>query len=190
MNPKALDRFLASVERRAFRMAMLATQNEAAALDLVQEAMMRLAEKYADRPENEWPLLFQRILQNAILDHHRRQKVRRTWTTLFSDLSPGGQSDDDDTRLDHPLADTPDDARQQPDAQLVQKQTWEHITEAIAQLPVRQQQAFVLRYWEGLDIAQTALAMGCSEGSVKTHCSRAVASLAKALPFLNPNQST
>jgi RNA polymerase sigma-70 factor, ECF subfamily len=190
MNPKALDRFLASVERRAFRMAMLATQHQASALDLVQEAMMRLAEKYADRPQNEWPLLFQRILQNAILDYHRRQKVRRAWTTLFSDLSPTGQSEDpDNDGLDHPFADAPDDPRQQPDAQLTQKQTWEQITDAIAELPIRQQQAFVLRYWEGLDIAQTAHVMGCSEGSVKTHCSRAVSSLAKALPFLNPDQS-
>ncbi|WVN41051.1 RNA polymerase sigma factor [beta proteobacterium MWH-UniP1] len=184
MNPKALDHFLAGVERRAFRMAMLATRNEPAALDLVQDAMMRLAEKYGSRPEEEWPMLFQRILQNAILDFHRRQKVRRTWITLFSDLSPKGSESEDDQAFEHPLADTADESERQPEALLSRKQTWEQITQAIAQLPARQQQAFLLRYWEGLDISETAQVMGCSEGSVKTHCSRAVAALTKALPHL------
>lgn len=184
MNPKALDHFLAGVERRAFRMAMLSTQNEQAALDLVQDAMMRLAEKYAGRPETEWPMLFQRILQNAILDFHRRQKVRRAWMTLFTDLSPKDSDEDAAAAYEHPLADRADDATLGPEALLSRKQTWEQITAAIAELPLRQQQAFVLRYWEGMDIAQTAQVMGCSEGSVKTHCSRAVHTLSKALPFL------
>ena len=183
MNPKALDQFLAGIEGRAFRIAMLSVNNQATALDLVQDAMMRLAEKYAARPEDEWPMLFQRILQNAILDFHRRQKVRRAWMTLFTDLSPK-DVDDEDTSYEHPLADRADAPELGPEAILSRKQSWEQITHAIAELPLRQQQAFVLRYWEGLDIAQTAQVMGCSEGSVKTHCSRAVNTLAKALPFL------
>jgi RNA polymerase sigma-70 factor (ECF subfamily) len=187
MNPKALDGFLASIERRAFRMAVLATKNEQAALDLVQDAMMRLAEKYGDRPETEWPMLFQRILQNAILDHHRRQKVRRAWVTLFSDLSPIGEDGPDGAEFEHPFADMPDSPERQPEVLFSQKQTWEQITDAIAKLPVRQQQAFLMRYWEGFDIAQTAQVMGCSEGSVKTHCSRAVSALTKALPSLKPD---
>lgn len=189
MNSKALDRFLAGVERRAFRIAMLAVRNEESALDLVQEAMMRLAEKYSDRPEQEWPPLFQRILQNAIMDYHRRQKVRRTWVSLFGDLGPAQADGDGDQPESNPAFDVADEEERQPEARFAQQQTWEIINEAVSRLPPRQQQAFLLRYWEGMDIAQTAAAMGCSEGSVKTHCSRAVKALEKSLAELNPNKT-
>lgn len=168
---------------------MLGVRNEESALDIVQDAMMRLAEKYAHRPEEEWPMLFQRILQNAILDHHRRQKVRRAWVSLFGDLLPHDDSADADSSADSSEFDMPDAPDRQPDALAMQHQSWELIEQAIADLPLRQQQAFVLRYWEGMDIAQTAAAMGCSEGSVKTHCSRAVKALEKSLAELNPNKT-
>lgn len=189
MNSKALDHFLASVERRAFRIAMLGVRNEESALDIVQDAMMRLAEKYAQRPEEEWPMLFQRILQNAILDHHRRQKVRRAWVSLFGDLLSPGDSGDGDSSAESSEFDMPDAPERQPDAMAMRQQSWSLIEGAITALPLRQQQAFVLRYWEGMDIAQTAAVMGCSEGSVKTHCSRAVKALEKTLAELNPNNT-
>jgi RNA polymerase sigma-70 factor (ECF subfamily) len=185
MNPKALDQFLAGTEGRAFRIAMLSVNNQATALDLVQEAMLKLAEKYAGNPPEDWPLLFHRILHNAILDHHRRQKVRRAWVSLFGDLIP--QSDENDASpIDNSLFDVADRAAQEPEAQLQTKQVLARIDQALADLPVRQRQAFVLRYWEDMDISQTAQAMGCSEGSVKTHCSRAVKALHNALADIRP----
>lgn len=186
MNPKALAHFLASAEHRAFRIAALATRNDEQALDLVQEAMMRLAEKYGDRPEAEWPLLFQRILQNAILDHHRRQKVRRAWISLFGDLV-AGRPDHEHDAGDADAFDAPDSEEHRPDWLADQHRNQERIMKAIAGLPLRQQQAFLLRYWEGMDIAQTAQAMGCSEGSVKTHCFRAVKALSVLLNDLKPD---
>ena len=186
MNPKALDHFLASAEHRAFRIAALATRDDQQALDLVQEAMMRLAEKYGDRPESEWPLLFQRILQNAILDHHRRQKVRRAWVSLFGDLVAGRPESDDGGGSEHESFDAPDTEEQRPDWLADQHRQRERIQAAVEDLPLRQQQAFLLRYWEGMDIAQTAQVMGCSEGSVKTHCFRAVKALSIALKDLEP----
>ena len=182
MDTKALDRFLTDIERRAFKIAMLGVQNEQVALDMVQEAMMRLAEKYADRSPEEWPMLFHRILQNAILDHHRRQKVRKAWVSLFGDIKVAREGDD--SPEEGPELDLPDDESAQPEVQVARQQLREQLDAAIAALPIRQQQAFLLRYWEGLDIAQTAQAMGCSEGSVKTHCFRAVKTLSEALAFL------
>ncbi|MBU3725813.1 MAG: RNA polymerase sigma factor [Burkholderiaceae bacterium] len=182
MDNKALERFLTDIERRAFKIAMLGVQDEQVALDMVQEAMMRLAEKYADRSPEEWPMLFHRILQNAILDHHRRQKVRRAWVSLFGDMKPVQELEDGSESA--PELDMPDDESAQPDALLARQQLREQLDSAIAALPIRQQQAFLLRYWEGLDIAQTAQAMGCSEGSVKTHCFRAVKTLSESLAFL------
>lgn len=143
---------------------------------------MRLAEKYADRSPDEWPMLFHRILQNAILDHHRRQKVRRAWVSLFGDLRPA--HDGEESADEGPELDVPDDPSAQPEVQLARQQLREQLDGAIAGLPIRQQQAFLLRYWEGLDIAQTAQAMGCSEGSVKTHCFRAIKTLSESLAFL------
>ena len=186
MNSKALDHFLVATERRAFRIAMIGVKNEETALDIVQLAMMRLAEKYGHHDPTEWPMLFQRILQNAILDHHRRLKVRRAWLSLFSELVPAGQDSESSDYSDTLLIDIADEAHREPEARISQRQVQAELNVAIGDLPLRQQQAFLLRYWEGLDITQTALAMGCSEGSVKTHCSRAMKKLSETLSFLKP----
>lgn len=150
------------------------------ALDVVQEAMFKLVEKYSTRPAAELPLLFQRILQNAIRDHYRRQKVRSLWTTLFSSLVPSHESEETDP-LETLVATDQSKLPGDPAKELESSQLVAFIEEAIADLPPRQRQAFLLRYWEGLDVAETASAMGCSEGSVKTHCSRATHALAAAL---------
>jgi RNA polymerase sigma-70 factor (ECF subfamily) len=151
-----------------------------AALDIVQDAMMRLAEKYGTRPAEELPMLFQRILQNAIRDYFRRQKVRTTWTVLLSALFPN-RGDDDADPLDMLAADTRPASSGSPLEALEQSQLIDLIERELQRLPGRQREAFLLRYWEELDVAETALAMGCSEGSVKTHCSRATRALAAAL---------
>ncbi len=168
--------FLASVEKRAYKQAVYAVRQDESALDIVQDAMMKLAEKYADRPVTEFPMLFQRILQNAIRDWYRRQKVRSTWTTLFSSF--GSKDDDDDHDILETLqAEDTSNVPVSPAAQLEQAQVLSIIERAIEKLPGRQREAFMLRYWEEFDVAETAAAMGCSEGSVKTHCSRAVHAL-------------
>ncbi|MEI7445520.1 MAG: RNA polymerase sigma factor [Burkholderiales bacterium] len=177
-----LSDFLESVERRAFKQAVYAIRDDDSALDVVQDAMFKLAEKYADKPAAELPLLFQRILQNAIHDHFRRQKVRNTWTTLFSSLQP----DDDDGAGDRdPLEamEVEGDTRAgESAAQVVEREQILAAIEAeVQKLPARQREAFVMRYWYDMDVAETAAAMGCSEGSVKTHCSRATHALAAAL---------
>ena len=172
--------FLASVERRAFKQAMFAIHEEQGALDVVQDSMLRLAEKYPGRPAAELPLLFQRILQNAVRDHFRRQKVRSTWTTLLSGLGLGGEDDDADP-LERMEVHEPGNIPASPADRLEQSQVMAAIEEAVGALPDRQREAFILRYWEELDVSETAKAMGCSEGSVKTHCSRATHALAKIL---------
>jgi RNA polymerase sigma-70 factor (ECF subfamily) len=177
---KELSDFLASVERRAFKQCVFAVHDEEAAHDIVQDAMMKLAEKYATRPPPELPLLFQRILQNAIRDYFRRSKVRSTWTTLLSNLGLGGEDGDADPLETLEVADL-GNVPASPAAQLEQSQVMAAIEAAVQGLPERQRQAFMLRYWEELDVSETAKAMGCSEGSVKTHCSRATHALAKVL---------
>ncbi|WP_367171623.1 RNA polymerase sigma factor [Zoogloea sp.] len=174
-----LSDFLASVEKRAFKQALFAVRNEESALDIVQDSMMRLAEKYGDKPLAELPMLFQRILQNAIRDHYRRQKVRNMWTTLLSAFS--GPEDDEHDPLDTLESADSDHKSESPQTQLEQRQTLGVIEREIEKLPARQREAFLMRYWEEMDIAETAAAMGCSEGSVKTHCSRATHTLAAAL---------
>ena len=170
------------MERRAFKQAMFAVRDEDAALDIVQDAMLKLTENYADKPIGELPMLFQRILQNAIHDHFRRQKVRSTWTTLLSAIGQRGDDrDEDHDALDTLQADSDAEGNVDPLANAEQRQTMLAIEQALARLPARQRQAFLLRYWEELDVAETAAAMGCSEGSVKTHCSRAVHALAEML---------
>ncbi len=156
-------------------------RDEQAALDLVQDAMLRLAEKYGDRPADELPLLFHRIMQNAIRDYYRRQKVRSLWTTLLSSLSPGRGEDEEQDPLETYEPREGPDAAPAPGAQLEQVQVLEIIEQELSRLPARQREAFLMRYWEELDVAQTARIMGCSEGSVKTHCSRATHALAAAL---------
>lgn len=173
---QALERFLAHIERRAYRIAYIATGNNEDALDIVQEAMYKLVKHYRDRTEEEWPMLFHRILQNYIRDWYRRSKVRNSLHIIFG----FGKNKDGDTDED-PLERLPDIAASQPSEQLSKEQVIKHLDGALQQLPLRQQQAFLLRAWEGLDVAETAQAMGCSQGSVKTHYSRAVHTLREIL---------
>ena len=154
-------------------------RDEDAALDVVQDAMLKLSEKYGDKPAAELPLLFQRILQNTIRDYYRRSKVRSMWTSLFSSFSA---ADDDETDpLEVLRAESASSEMASPPDQLQQAQVFALIEEALKTLPPRQREAFLMRYWEDMDVAETAAAMGCSEGSVKTHCSRATHALAAAL---------
>ena len=178
-SPQQLSCFLESIERRAFKQAMFAVHDEEAALDIVQDAMLKLAEKYGDRPDEEFPMLFQRILQNTIRDYYRRSKVRSMWTTLLSAFS--SDEDDDHDPLETLAADEDDAGPKTPESKLLQAQTLNLIEDEIKKLPARQREAFLMRYWEDMDVAETAAAMGCSEGSVKTHCSRATHTLATAL---------
>ncbi|MCH2218788.1 RNA polymerase sigma factor [Dechloromonas sp. ARDL1] len=178
-SPQQLSCFLESIERRAFKQAMFAVRDEEAALDIVQDAMLKLAEKYGDRPDDEFPMLFQRILQNTIRDYYRRSKVRSMWTTLLSAFS--SDEDDDHDPLETLAADEDEAGPKTPESKLLQAQTLNLIEDEIKKLPARQREAFLMRYWEDMDVAETAAAMGCSEGSVKTHCSRATHTLATAL---------
>ena len=176
---RELSDFLATIERRAFKQAMFAVRNEESALDIVQDSMMKLAEKYGDRPSEEFPMLFQRILQNTIRDFYRRSKVRSLWTSLLSSFS--GDEGDDRDPLDTIVVESDSYTPNTPEGLLQQTQVVALIEQEIKLLPARQREAFIMRYWEDLDVAETASAMGCSEGSVKTHCSRATHTLAAAL---------
>lgn len=158
---------------------MFAVRDEEAALDIVQDSMLKLAEKYGDRPGNEFPMLFQRILQNTIRDYYRRSKVRSMWTTVLSALTPDSEEEYDP--LETLEIEDASKFAATPENQFQQAQTLAAIEEEITKLPTRQREAFLMRYWEDMDVAETAAAMGCSEGSVKTHCSRATHALAAAL---------
>lgn len=171
---RQLNRFFAEVERRALRIAEIAVRDRDEALDLVQDAMIKLARNYLSRPENEWTPLFYRILQNGIRDWHRRQKVRNRVMVWFG----RGRRDDMDYDM---IAEAPDPAGRSPDEELANQQAMGALERAVAALPTRQREAFMLRTFEGLDVAGTATAMGVSEGSVKTHYSRAVHSLRETL---------
>lgn len=173
-----LSDFLRDVERRAFKQTAYAVRDDHAAMDIVQDAMLKLADKYPDKPVTEYPMLFQRILQNTMRDFWRRQKVRALWTTLLSSFST--QSDDGEARDPLDTMDVDDDS-QNPATQLEGSQTLQVIETALQKLPARQREAFVLRYWEEMSVAETAESMGCSEGSVKTHCSRALHTMAALL---------
>lgn len=164
----AMDRFLATVERRAYRLARVATGDEQEALDLVQDAMLGLVQHYSDCPESDWAPLFHRILQSRIRDWYRRTRVRLLWRRWLPvpDEAPDDAAD--------PLLNVADPQQPGPDRELANKRAMQALEAALRELPIRQQQAFLLRAWEELDVAQTAAAMGCSEGSVKTHYSRAV----------------
>jgi len=177
---KELADFLAEVERRAYKQALFAVRDDHLAFDIVQDAMLKLTERYSGRPPAELPLLFQRILQNTIRDFYRRQKVRAIWTTPISSLL-GGDADEDTDPLETLEAAGDSQFSQSPPEQLERSQVLGLIEKALEKLPARQRQAFLLRYWEELDVAQAAKVMGCSEGSVKTHCSRATHALALML---------
>jgi RNA polymerase sigma-70 factor (ECF subfamily) len=170
----ALDRFLASIERRALRMAELASGSRDVALDLVQEAMLGFVRHYASRQPTEWAPLFYRILDSRLHDWQRRQRVRGRW--MFQ-LAPGR---DDETDED-PIAKLADPVEPGPLMHLADLEAGAALEVALRKLPLRQRQAFLLRLWEGLDVAATATAMRCSEGSVKTHLSRALANLRQRL---------
>lgn len=142
--------------------------------------MLKLAEKYGNKPAAELPMLFQRILQNTIRDFYRRHKVRSLWTTLLSALSPSHEEEDSDP-LETLLTAESLSSREGPAERLETFQLIEIIEKELRRLPPRQREAFLLRYWEELDVAETASVMGCSQGSVKTHCSRAAHTLAAAL---------
>ena len=163
------------MERRAFRIAQMALRNPEDALDAVQDTMLQLAKRYAQRPREEWPPLFYRILQSRIRDCQRRRTVRNRVISFF-----GGQRDAEDDPLD-PIEAAPDPAGRDPSEQLAQGAAMQALETALAALPGRQREAFLLRILEGLDVADTAKSMGCSEGSVKTHLSRAVHSLRQTL---------
>jgi RNA polymerase sigma factor (sigma-70 family) len=181
---KELNDFLESVERRAFKQAVYAVRKDESAFDIVQDAMIKLAEKYGDKPAAELPMLFQRILQTTILDYFRREKVRNTWVTLFGGL---GRREEDGEEFDILNAYEAEEgtaageSTESTETQADRAQTLRLIEDEIQKLPSRQREAFLMRYWQDMDVAETAEAMGCSEGSVKTHCSRATHALQRAL---------
>lgn len=178
---RELSDFLRSVEKRAFKRTVFAVRDDDAALDIVQEAMIKLAEHYAARPASEWPMLFQRILSNATMDWFRRRKVRTALVQNLGDME-GADADDDGTGLLDALQGLDASLGAENPADSVSRgQTLQAIEDEVAALPARQREAFMLRYWEEFDVAETAELMGCSVGSVKTHCFRAVQSLAQAL---------
>jgi RNA polymerase sigma-70 factor (ECF subfamily) len=183
---KELSDFLISSEKRAFKQVLFAVRDEDAALDIVQDAMIKLSESYGDRNINELPPLFTRIVQNCTKDWFRRQKVRNTWVTLFSKFGKNSDGEDIDPEE---FFENPEDSLfgQESSKQLERMELSTILEKEIEKLPKRQREAFLMRYWEELDISETAQIMGVSEGSVKTHCSRASQSLAAALKKLGIN---
>jgi RNA polymerase sigma-70 factor (ECF subfamily) len=175
-----LSDFLRSVEKRAYKRSVYHVRDEEAALDIVQDSMMKLAEHYGDKPSEMLPMLFHRILSNTTLDWFRRHKTRKALFSNFSEFE--SNHDDGEFDLLEALAtDNDSQSTQSAEDNFVSMANVHDIEEAIQNLPMRQREAFLLRYWEDLDVSETAAAMGCSEGSVKTHCSRAVLALHKAL---------
>jgi RNA polymerase sigma-70 factor (ECF subfamily) len=174
-----MEAFLAEIERRAFRIAQLATGNRDDALDIVQDAMIKLVQKYSDQPAASWKPLFYAILESRIMDFHRRQSVRNRFRSWLD--RPSDEEDGEDL-----LEQQPAEISSFPDIQLQDAEFVEHLNGALSELPLRQQQVFLLRIWEGLDISDTAKAMQCSESSVKTHYSRALEKLRIALKEFQP----
>ncbi|MDB5955996.1 MAG: polymerase sigma-24 factor-like protein [Ramlibacter sp.] len=177
---RELSDFLLSVERRAFKRTVYHVRDNEAALDIVQDSMMKLAEHYGDKPPNELPMLFQRILSNCTLDWFRRQKTRNALFSNLSDFESASEDGDFDLLETYSSSDPSQQVESAEDSTR-RAQILREIESEIMELPARQREAFLMRYWEDMDVAETAAAMGCSEGSVKTHCSRAVAALSKAL---------
>lgn len=177
---KELSDFLQSVEKRAFKRSIYHVRDDEAALDIVQDSMMKLAEHYSDKPANELPMLFQRILSNTTLDWFRRNKTKKALFSNFSDFESSSDSDEFDILESLTQSDN-NPKVQSAEENYASVANFHDIEDEVQKLPTRQREAFLLRYWEDLDVAETAAAMGCSEGSVKTHCSRAIQSLHKAL---------
>lgn len=176
---EALNSFLASVERRAFMMARFATGNPDDALDIVQDGMLDFVRRYAQRPEEEWKTLFYRVMQSRITDWQRRTTVRNRFRIWF-------QRSDAEEGEEDPLERMADTTTPDAAALLLREEIGASLDAALRSLPLRQRQAFLLRVWEELDVAQTAFVMGCSAGSVKTHLSRAVRALRKMLKDYEP----
>ena len=176
-----LSDFLKSVEKRAFKRSVYHVRNEEAALDIVQDSMLKLAEHYGDKPVAELPMLYQRILSNCTLDWFRRQKTRNALFSSMSDFEGPGEDGADFDLLE--AYSGPEGGEKAESAEDITRrvQIFHGIEVEIAELPPRQREAFLMRYWEEMDVAETAAAMGCSEGSVKTHCFRAIQTLSKAL---------
>jgi RNA polymerase sigma-70 factor (ECF subfamily) len=168
---RELEKFLAEIERRAFRMAQVALRDPDDALDVVQDSMLKLTRSYASRPSAEWRPLFYRILENGIRDLQRRRTVRKRIMTWLP-----GPKEDPDAEAQDPLENVADSAPAIPE-RLMQAQAMQRLEESLRALPARQREAFMLRNFEGMDVAETASTMACSEGSVKTHYSRAVHAL-------------
>jgi RNA polymerase sigma factor (sigma-70 family) len=171
--PATLDAFLAQVERRAFRMAELQLRHREDAMDAVQDAMLRLVRHYRDKPAAQWPPLFWGILRRRVVDLQRRRKVRSIVVGWL-----GGSRNDDGDELPQW---EPADHGPGPLQRLQDEQSYVDMAAAMGKLPQRQREAFMLRVLEGLDVAETAQAMGCSQGSVKTHLSRAMHHLRELL---------
>jgi len=170
---RTLDAFLASVERRALRMAELTTANRDEAMDLVQDAMFGFVRHYAAKPAQDWAPLFYRVLDSRMSDWHRRRQVRGRWFAAWTHAA-----DDDASTGTIETADSNDPG---PLLCLAGTQAACALDTALQALPLRQRQAFLLRIWEGFDVTTTAAAMRCSEGSVKTHLSRALSALRRSL---------
>ena len=171
-----VEDFLKFIERRAFHMARINTGNTEAALDIVQDAMYKLVEKYSHKTAKEWKPLFYRILSSKLTDYYRRKAIR---DKVF--IWSKSQTADEDQQFYDPAASAPGRASETPDQMLMRGQRINRLNESVQQLPNRQRQAFILRCWEGLSTIETAAAMQCSQGSVKTHYSRAMHSLREML---------
>ena len=177
---KELSDFLRQAEKKAFKRTYYHVRDEDAALDILQDSMIKLSTHYGDKPADELPLLFQRILSNTTLDWFRRQKTRNSHFTRLSDFSSDEGSDDFDL-LEVNSGENNQQLGESAEQWTGRLQTLQHIESAVMSLPTRQREAFLLRYWEEHDVAETAAVMGCTEGSVKTHCSRAIQALHRIL---------
>ena len=178
--PSELADFLKGVEKRAFKRCAYHVRDEEAALDIVQDSMMKLVEHYSHKSLDDLPLLFQRILSNGMNDWFRRRQTQRSHFTNLDDYQDPEGDANYETLAQLLGADDPQ-AHESSENQAQRAQTMHQIEQELEMLPPRQREAFLLRYWEEMDVAETAAVMGCSQGSVKTHCFRAVAALAKAL---------
>ncbi len=168
-----MEEFFKSIERQAYRMALFSCSNQEDALDLVQDAMCKFVEKYAEKPEEEWKALFYRILQNKIRDFYRKESVRSRWRIWLN-----GRAEEEDAE---PLEQLADPTGQTPERETGNRQMFDHLQQELKKLSLKQQQVFLLRAWEGLSVNEAALAMSCSEGTIKTHYFRATERLRKKL---------